>query len=90
MNGMQPSVSLFTNDEECKDPSVLASRKLSRPELATKKPHVTINVKLNRIKEMKDKEEDGSKGRELSTSTSLRRPESELTEEQRILELTRR
>jgi len=39
---------------------------------------------------MKDKEEEGSKGRELSTSTSLRRPESELTEEQKILELTRR
>jgi len=87
---MQPSVSIFTDAEECKDPSILASRKTSRQELGTKKPQVTINVKLNRIKEMKDKEEEGSKGRELSTSTSLRRPESELTEEQKILELTRR
>jgi hypothetical protein len=92
LNGMQPSVSLITIDEECKDPTAMPSRMISQMEAipeswTTGKPPVTISVKLERTQEIKDKDmmEDGSK------STSLRRPETEtLTEEQKILELTRR
>ena len=78
-------------------PSRLISQSEAIPESGlvqgVKKPHVTISVKLERTQGIKEKEmlmEDGSKGKELSTSTSLRKPETALTEEQKILELTRR